>query len=123
MSKTHSVLPNGRNTTVSSPSSREPPADRLSTERLVLRRWIPGDREPFAALNADPVVMEHFPAPLTRAESDALVDRMALRAAKGVRSPGVQRRNTRRSVLSVSADASFDDRKEAVVLRPLGSTE
>jgi ribosomal-protein-alanine N-acetyltransferase len=46
------------------------------TERLVLRRWRPADREPFAALNADPVVMEHFPASLTRAESDALADRI-----------------------------------------------
>ena len=50
--------------------------DTLNTERLVLRRWTPGDREVFAALNADPVVMEHFPAPLTRADSDALVDQL-----------------------------------------------
>ena len=48
----------------------------LTTERLILRRWRPSDREPFAAMNADPVVMEHFPAPLSRAESDALVDAM-----------------------------------------------
>lgn len=48
----------------------------LRTDRLVLRRWQPEDRGPFAALNADPVVMEHFPAPLTHAESDALVDRI-----------------------------------------------
>jgi ribosomal-protein-alanine N-acetyltransferase len=27
-------------------------------------------------MNADPVVMEHFPAPLTREQSDALVDRI-----------------------------------------------
>lgn len=46
----------------------------LSTERLILRRWRPDDREPFAAMNADPVVMEHFVAPLTRAQSDAFVD-------------------------------------------------
>lgn len=50
--------------------------DGLTTERLVLRRWRSSDLEPFAALNADPVVMEHFPAPLTRAESDALVERI-----------------------------------------------
>ncbi|MEO7095753.1 MAG: GNAT family N-acetyltransferase [Polyangiales bacterium] len=48
----------------------------LRTERLVLRRWRREDREPFSALNADPVVMEHFPAPLTRTESDGLVDRI-----------------------------------------------
>ena len=46
----------------------------LDTERLLLRRWRAEDRGPFAALNADPEVMEHFPAPLTRAESDAFAD-------------------------------------------------
>ncbi len=48
----------------------------LNTERLLLRRWREADREPFARMNADPHVMEYFPAPLTRAESDALVDRI-----------------------------------------------
>jgi ribosomal-protein-alanine N-acetyltransferase len=43
----------------------------LRTERLLLRRWRPDDREPFAAMNADPRVMEHFPKLLTREESDA----------------------------------------------------
>ena len=47
----------------------------LRTARLVMRRWRDGDREPFAALNADPVVMEHFPGTLDRAASDAVVDR------------------------------------------------
>ena len=47
----------------------------LRTERLLLRQWRASDREPFAALNADPAVMEHFPAPLDRAASDAVVDR------------------------------------------------
>ena len=46
------------------------------TERLLLRRWRDEDRGPFAALNADPAVMEHFPSPMTRAESDAFVDRI-----------------------------------------------
>jgi RimJ/RimL family protein N-acetyltransferase len=50
--------------------------DALRTERLLLRRWVPADRSPFAALNADPVVMEHFPASLTRAESDTLAGRI-----------------------------------------------
>lgn len=47
----------------------------FETERLFLRQWTPADREPFAALNADPGVMEFFPARLTRAESDAMADR------------------------------------------------
>jgi ribosomal-protein-alanine N-acetyltransferase len=50
--------------------------DELRTERLLLRRWRPPDREPFAALNADPVVMAQFPATLDRGQSDALADRI-----------------------------------------------
>lgn len=46
----------------------------LTTPRLLLRRWTPADREPFAALNADPETMRHFPAPLERAASDQLAD-------------------------------------------------
>ncbi len=48
----------------------------LTTERLLLRGWRPDDRTPFAALNADPEVMQHFPALLSRRESDALADRI-----------------------------------------------
>jgi 3-dehydroquinate dehydratase/shikimate dehydrogenase len=48
--------------------------DGLRTERLLLRQWRESDREPFAALNADPRVMRYFPAPLDRAASDAMVD-------------------------------------------------
>ncbi len=48
----------------------------LQTERLRLRRWTDHDCEPFAELNADPIVMEFFPSTLTRAESDAFVDRI-----------------------------------------------
>ena len=46
----------------------------LETERLLLRRWQDSDREPFAALNADPRVMEFLPGCLTREESDQLID-------------------------------------------------
>jgi len=49
----------------------------IDTERLRLRQWRHEDYEPFAALNADPRVMEFFPSVLTRAESDALADRCA----------------------------------------------
>lgn len=49
---------------------------RLTTERLLLREWTAGDLEPFAALNADPAVMEYFPARLDRAASDLLAGRI-----------------------------------------------
>jgi ribosomal-protein-alanine N-acetyltransferase len=48
----------------------------LRTRRLLLRRWLPSDRVPFAALNADAEVMRHFPAVLSRAESDEVADRI-----------------------------------------------
>ena len=53
-----------------------PPAVR-GTERLVLRQWRESDLEPFARLNADPEVMRYFPAPLSREQSDAMVDRLS----------------------------------------------
>src|SRR6202035_2858614 len=48
----------------------------LGTERLILRRWRDSDRQPFADINADLRVMEHFPATLTREESDRFLDRI-----------------------------------------------
>ncbi|HKR85200.1 MAG TPA: GNAT family N-acetyltransferase, partial [Terriglobales bacterium] len=45
----------------------------IETQRLVLRCWRSSDLEPFAKINADPNVMEFFPAPLTSPQSDALV--------------------------------------------------
>ncbi|MEO3867867.1 GNAT family N-acetyltransferase [Nonomuraea sp. B12E4] len=48
----------------------------METERLILRRWREEDKLPFAALNADPEVMRHFPSVMTRGESDELVDRI-----------------------------------------------
>ena len=48
----------------------------LKTERLLLRRWRPSDREPFARLNADPVVMQYFVGTLSREDSDELVDQI-----------------------------------------------
>lgn len=49
------------------------PAIHLATDRLLLRDWSGDDAAPFAALNADPEVMEFFPKPLSRAESDGLM--------------------------------------------------
>lgn len=51
--------------------------DDLRTARLILRQWRDEDREPFAALNADPVVMRYFPAPLDRTASDTFLDRQS----------------------------------------------
>jgi RimJ/RimL family protein N-acetyltransferase len=47
----------------------------ITTARLCLRLWRDEDLPTFAALNADPCVMEHFPGTLSRAESDAMVAR------------------------------------------------
>jgi RimJ/RimL family protein N-acetyltransferase len=53
-----------------------PRFDVIRTDRLIMRRWREADREPFADLNADPEVMRYFPAPLDRAASDGMVDRI-----------------------------------------------
>jgi ribosomal-protein-alanine N-acetyltransferase/3-dehydroquinate dehydratase/shikimate dehydrogenase len=54
-----------------------PPAGvEIVTSRLWLRRWRLEDLEPFAALNADPDVMEHFPSMLSREETAAAVGRV-----------------------------------------------
>jgi RimJ/RimL family protein N-acetyltransferase len=46
----------------------------FETPRLRLRQWRESDREPFAAMNADPAVMEFFPSLQGRASSDAGID-------------------------------------------------
>jgi RimJ/RimL family protein N-acetyltransferase len=48
----------------------------LATDRLRLRPWRPSDLAPFAAINADPRVMEFFPKRLDRSESDAVAARI-----------------------------------------------
>jgi len=54
----------------------------IRTDRLLLREWRDTDLEPFAALNTDPEVMRHFPAPLTRQASDAFAGRIRDRMAQ-----------------------------------------
>lgn len=49
----------------------------IRTERLLLRHWRDADADAWAAMNADPEVMEHFTAPLTRQEADAARKRFA----------------------------------------------
>jgi RimJ/RimL family protein N-acetyltransferase len=51
------------------------PAALLRSPRLILRQWEERDLEPFAALNADPAVMEFFVAPLSKEESAAMIER------------------------------------------------
>jgi len=48
----------------------------LSTPRLLLRRWRQTDREAFAELNADPIVMEHLHGVMSRSESDDFADKL-----------------------------------------------
>jgi ribosomal-protein-alanine N-acetyltransferase len=52
-------------------------APTLQTARLSLRQWRREDLLPYAALNADPLVMEHYPRALSREESDASAARIA----------------------------------------------
>lgn len=60
------------------PDDLEVPANdgSIRTHRLVLRGWRAADRKPFAALNADAAVMEHFQGTMSREASDAFVDRI-----------------------------------------------
>lgn len=52
-------------------------APTLRTERLLLREWRDSDRDAWAAMGADPAVMEFFPATLDRAAADAAFDRFS----------------------------------------------
>ena len=52
-------------------------APTLQTARLSLRQWRREDLLPYAALNADPLVMEHYPQVLSREESDASAARIS----------------------------------------------
>lgn len=56
----------------------------IETPRLILRDWRDSDREPFAAMNADPAVREHLGPLQSRAETDEAIDRLrALQASHG----------------------------------------
>jgi RimJ/RimL family protein N-acetyltransferase len=54
----------------------------IETDRLILARWRDEYRAPIAAINADPEVMRYFVAPMTRAETDAQVDRQIAAMAR-----------------------------------------
>ncbi|WP_315781048.1 GNAT family N-acetyltransferase [Bradyrhizobium sp. SZCCHNPS1003] len=56
----------------------------ISTERLTLRGWRDEDRAPFAAMSADPAVMQFLRALPTRQDSDRWIDfQIAHQAAHG----------------------------------------
>jgi RimJ/RimL family protein N-acetyltransferase len=61
---------------VTTAGNDRPLGPALATERLRLRRWRDADREPFAAMNADPLVMATLGPLLSRDQSDALLDRI-----------------------------------------------
>src|SRR6478735_9276546 len=71
-------------TEVTSPTDedRRIPLVQPRTERLVLRQWRDEDWAPFAALNADPEVMRHFPWTLDEQESNAFAYRNAVRRGR-----------------------------------------
>lgn len=47
----------------------------LESPRLILRRWIESDRQPFFNMNSDASVMQFLPKLLSREESDAMISR------------------------------------------------
>ncbi|WP_027467913.1 GNAT family N-acetyltransferase [Deefgea rivuli] len=48
----------------------------FKTDRLIARQWRDEDAEAFAQMNADPRVMQYFPACLSRDKSDAAFEAM-----------------------------------------------
>ena len=54
----------------------------ICTPRLWLRGWGDSDREPFRLLNADARVMEYLLGPVTPAQSDAFLQRIAAHFAQ-----------------------------------------
>ncbi len=69
--------------------------DVIVTPRLRLRAWRETDLEPFAAMNDNPRVMEHYPQRLTREETRAMIGRIETHFARhgfglwAVEAPGV----------------------------------
>lgn len=51
----------------------------VEAERLFFRQWKETDKIIFGQMNSDPIVMEHFPKMLNRAESDSLADKISNR--------------------------------------------
>lgn len=66
----------------------------IETARLLLRPWREADREPMHRMGRDPRVMEFLGPLQTRAESDALIDRLvAMQAERGHCFWAIERQN------------------------------
>jgi len=61
---------------------RMPRVIEFETDRLRLRQWREADREPFAALCADPLVMEFLTSDRDRATADTAIDKWQSRIAQ-----------------------------------------
>ena len=53
------------------------------TDRLCLRAWQESDKEPFAVMNADPMVMRYLGPPLSRQQSDEAIANQSKLMDKG----------------------------------------
>ncbi len=95
------------------PMNPEPVIPELRGPRVLLRAWTDADLVPFAAMNADAEVMQHFPATLTPAESDQLAARVRAHFASYgygawvVEIPGVMPFAGCVGLLNVGFDAHF----------------
>ena len=70
---------------------------RIETERLVLRKWEPRDLEGLIEMNADPKVMEFFPAVMPRQDSERMFERLLFKQEKfGFGTPVVEEKVTGR---------------------------
>jgi RimJ/RimL family protein N-acetyltransferase len=86
----------------------EPPT--LHTERLVLRRWVDADRDVFAQINADPEVMRYRLRPLTRQQSDNLIDSIeACFETNGFGQWAVERVEDRRLIGFIGLEVAEDE--------------
>jgi len=58
------------------PQPPTPAPDKLTTQRMILRRWKESDLAPFAALNANAEVMEYFPNTLDFEQTRLMIERI-----------------------------------------------
>ena len=81
----------------------------IRTRRLLLRRWTDDDREDFAQISADPEVMRYRLAPLSRQDSDALIDQIeasSIRMVSGCGRPSGLRMVGRRALPALTPRTS-----------------